>query len=39
MVMRRVLLTDESSGMAPWHLFQAITTTPFEYALRLAAGS
>ncbi len=39
MIFRRVLVVDESSGMALWNLFNPVGVSPFQYLVRLFLGT
>ncbi len=38
MMARRVLLTDDTSEMGLWHLFEPVEVFPFQYVIRIILG-
>lgn len=39
MLARRVVVVDDTSGMALWYLFSPVETLPFQYVFRILAGA
>ncbi len=38
MIVRRVLIVDDASEMALWHLFKPVEVFPFQYVIRIVSG-
>jgi hypothetical protein len=39
MIAKRVLLTDDTSEMGLWHLFEPVEVFPFQYVIRIVSGA